>query len=133
VTARRVNADACRRNLAAFGNHDTRNRFGELLCTPKYQRFIVPTPSLVQTVAVAGDRDPRLRIDTEWTDSNGDRDRFIERHAGGIVVTHQLRGVGAVDVIHRDPQLIVELAAIVNADDGGWKSFAAKSASRMNL
>ena len=43
--------------------------------------------------------------------------RFIERHTDGIAIMHQLRGVCSVDVVHRDPELIVELTAIVHTHD----------------
>ena len=34
-----------------------------------------------------------------------------------VLFAQQRRGVGAVDVVHRDPQLAVELAAVVHPDD----------------
>ena len=53
------------------------------------------------------------------------------RHSRRVLVFDQLRGVGAVDVVHRDPQLAIELAAVMHADnDAGGDSVAARSASR---
>ena len=46
-----------------------------------------------------------------------DFERVLERHAPRIPVPNQLCGVGAVHVVHRNPQLAVELSAIVNGDD----------------
>ncbi len=39
------------------------------------------------------------------------------RHADRILVAQQARCVGAVDEVHRDPQLPVELASVVDAHD----------------
>ena len=39
------------------------------------------------------------------------------RHPVGITVVQQAAGVGAVDVVHGDPQLAVGLAPVVHADD----------------
>ena len=41
------------------------------------------------------------------------------RHAVGMTLAQQVRGVGAVDVVHGDPQLTVVLAAVVHPDDVG--------------
>jgi hypothetical protein len=38
-------------------------------------------------------------------------------HPGRVAVFDQLRGVGAVDVVHGDPELTIELAAIMHRDD----------------
>ena len=41
------------------------------------------------------------------------------RHSGGIPAAQQFGGVGSLDVIHRQPQLSLEFAAVVNTDDVG--------------
>ena len=46
-----------------------------------------------------------------------DLDDFPGRHTGGITLAQQPPGVGTVDVVHRDPQLPVELTAVVDTDD----------------
>ena len=45
--------------------------------------------------------------------------RVVRWHPGRIPVPQQLRGVSSLDVVHCDPQLPVELAAIVHLDDVG--------------
>ena len=42
---------------------------------------------------------------------------LVRGHAVGIPLAEQPARVRAVDVVHRDPELAVELAAIVHADD----------------
>jgi len=44
---------------------------------------------------------------------------LVEWHAVRVAVLEHLRGVGAVDVVHRDPQPAFELTAIVQAHDVG--------------
>jgi hypothetical protein len=44
---------------------------------------------------------------------------FSGRHAIGELSFHQLPGVGAVDVIRRDPQPPIEFAVVVHTDDVG--------------
>lgn len=46
-----------------------------------------------------------------------DRDHLGRRQTGPVAVPQQLRGVGALHVIHGDPDLTVVLAAVVDADD----------------
>ena len=41
----------------------------------------------------------------------------MDRHAVLVALFHQPGRVGALDVVHRDPELTVEFAAIVDADD----------------
>lgn len=54
-------------------------------------------------------------------------------HPGRVLIFHQLAGVGAFDVVHRDPQLAIELAPIMYPDDmrmpqrGGQVGFAVES------
>ena len=36
-----------------------------------------------------------------------------------VAVAHQPRSIGALDVVHRDPQLTVVLAAVMDRDDVG--------------
>ena len=56
----------------------------------------------------------------------------LYRHPGRVAVFDQLCGVGAVDVVHGDPELTIELAAIMHRDDvrvpqrGGQVGFALK-------
>jgi hypothetical protein len=57
-------------------------------------------------------------------------------HPGRALVFHQLRGVGALDIVHRNPELAVELAAIVHRDNirmpqrRGEIGFAVKSLAK---
>ena len=39
------------------------------------------------------------------------------RHSVALRIGDQMRGVGALDVIHRDPDLSVVFAAVVHTDD----------------
>jgi hypothetical protein len=50
-----------------------------------------------------------------------DGQRFVGGHTGRIAVARELCGVGAVDVVHRDRQLVVVLATVVHTDDVGMK------------
>src|SRR6202041_3762456 len=52
-------------------------------------------------------------------DGADDLERQRLRHSRGIPAAQQLGGVGSVDVIHRQPQLSLEFAAVVNTDDVG--------------
>ena len=52
-------------------------------------------------------------------DGGDDLDRFGQGHPVGVTFAHVSRGVGAVDVVHRDPQLPLVFAAIVQSDDVG--------------
>ena len=52
-------------------------------------------------------------------DRGDDRGDHVQGHACGISLGHQAAGVGAVDEVHRDPQLAVVFAAVVHADDMG--------------
>ncbi len=50
-------------------------------------------------------------------DRRDDLDDIGFGHPGRIVAAQQLSGVGALDVVHRDPQLPFVFAAVVDADD----------------
>ena len=66
-------------------------------------------------------------------DRGDDRTDVVVGHAAMEAVPHQPGGVGALDVVHRDPQVTVELAAVVHRDDvrmpqrGGQIGFAIES------
>ena len=66
-------------------------------------------------------------------DRGDDRTDVAVGHAATGAVPHQPGGVGALDVVHRDPQVTVELAAVVHRDDvrmpqrGGQIGFAIES------
>ena len=72
---------------------------------------------VVQCVSNSGDNGPHIRY----------------RHTGRVAVFHQSRGVGALDVVHRNPQVAFKLAAIMHANDvrvpqrRGQVGFALKS------
>jgi hypothetical protein len=53
------------------------------------------------------------------SDGPDDGRHLVEWHAVRVAVLEHLRGVGAVDVVHRDPQPAFELTAIVQAHDVG--------------
>ena len=61
------------------------------------------------------------------------------RHSGRVAAAQQLRGVGSLDVIHRQPQLALVLAAVVDADDvrmpqlGGEVRFAAETLPELEV
>ena len=42
---------------------------------------------------------------------------LFDRHSGGVSVGKNAGTVDTVDVVHRDPQLALELTSIVDADD----------------
>ena len=44
---------------------------------------------------------------------------ILGRQTAAAVIAEQLRRVGALDEVHRDPQLAVVLAAVVHTDDVG--------------
>lgn len=44
-------------------------------------------------------------------------EHVTHRHAGRIVLRQQSAGVRALHIIHRNPQLPIEFATVVNADD----------------
>ena len=50
-------------------------------------------------------------------DRGDDPDHLVRRHAVRVLLLQQARRIGALDVVHRDPQLALELAAVVDADD----------------
>jgi hypothetical protein len=50
-------------------------------------------------------------------DRGDDLDDHVRRHAFGIGIGEQLSCVSAVDVVHRKPQPVLELAPVVEADD----------------
>lgn len=58
-----------------------------------------------------------VRVVEGFGDGGDDFDRLGQGHSGGVPLAHVSSGVGAVDVVHRDPQLPLELTAIVQADD----------------
>lgn len=49
---------------------------------------------------------------------DADLGNLIGGHTGWIPISQKSGGVGAVNEVHRDPQLPVALAAVVNANDG---------------
>ena len=53
------------------------------------------------------------------SDSGDDLEHLGFRHPGWIPAAQQLGGVGSLDVVHRQPQLAFEFAAVVDADDVG--------------
>ena len=54
---------------------------------------------------------------TVITNTGDDFEHLVHRHARRITLLDQPVGVGAIDIIHRNPQLAVEFTAIMNADD----------------
>ena len=82
--------------------------------------------SLVCVVERAGDR-------------CDDGAHVVFRHPIRIQGFHQLSRVGALDVVHRDPQLTLELASVVHADDvrmkerGGQVGFAVEPAPKFGV
>ena len=58
-----------------------------------------------------------MRIVERTGDRRDYRCYLICWHTSRIPVTQQARCVGSVDVVHRDPQLAVELASIIHAHD----------------
>ena len=50
-------------------------------------------------------------------DGLDDGAHLVDRHAVLIALLYQPGGIGAVDVVHGDPQLTVEFAAVVHTDD----------------
>jgi nitroreductase len=65
-------------------------------------------------------------------DGGGDLHYFISWHASRVPLPQQATAIGPVHIVHGDPQLAVELAPVVQADDLGVKQVAARSASRLN-
>src|SRR6478672_7799450 len=57
---------------------------------------------------------------------------LLDWHPGGVTAGEEARRSLTVDVVHRDPQLAVVLAAVVHADDMRMPSVEARSASRLN-
>ena len=53
------------------------------------------------------------------SNSGDDLEHLGFRHPGWIPAAQQLGGVGSLDVVHRQPQLALELAAVVDTDDVG--------------
>jgi NAD(P)H-dependent flavin oxidoreductase YrpB (nitropropane dioxygenase family) len=53
------------------------------------------------------------------SDGRHDVECILERHPARVAIAHQVGGVGAVDVVHGDPQLAVNLATVVHADNVG--------------
>ena len=79
-----------------------------------------PRPAGEQDVGwfdVAVQQPTPVRVVQRGGDRADDLDRLLARHARGITLPDQPPGVGAVDEVHRDPQLAVDLAAVVHADD----------------
>src|SRR5271166_217124 len=64
------------------------------------------------------------------SDCGDDLEYLGFRHPGWVPAAQQLGGVGSLDIVHRQPQLSLELAAVVDADNVG--NSAARSASRLN-
>jgi hypothetical protein len=60
-----------------------------------------------------------VRVIEGTGDGRDDRGYFTCRHACGVAIPLQAGGVRAVDVVHRDPQLSVVLASVVDAHDVG--------------
>lgn len=60
-----------------------------------------------------------MRIVQRARDRVHDGAHLVDRHALGVALLDQPRRVGALDVIHRNPQMPVEGAAVVDADDVG--------------
>jgi hypothetical protein len=46
-----------------------------------------------------------------------DCERLIGRHPSWVAITNELCSIGAVDVVHRYPQLIVVLASVMHPND----------------
>ncbi len=63
----------------------------------------------------------------------------VYRHPVLILGFHQLSRIGALDVVHRNPQLILEVASVVHADDmrmkqrGAQVGFAVKPAPEFGI
>ena len=50
-------------------------------------------------------------------DRRNDLNDLCFRHSGRVLAAQQLRGVGSLHVVHRDPQLPFVFTAVVDADD----------------
>lgn len=60
-----------------------------------------------------------VRVVQRTRDRLHDGTHFVDRHALGVALLDQPRRIGALDIVHRDPQMPVEGAAVVDADDVG--------------
>ena len=68
---------------------------------------------------VAVQQSALMRIVQRVGDGTDDREGLGPRHSGLVAAAQQFGGVGPLDVIHRQPQLTFEFAAVVDADDVG--------------
>ncbi len=66
---------------------------------------------------VAVQQSALMRIVQRVGDGADDRESLGPRHSGRVAAAQQFGGVGSLDVIHRQPQLTFELAAVMDADD----------------
>ena len=58
-----------------------------------------------------------MRVIERVGDGRNDLDDIGFRHSGGVLLAQQFGRVGPLDVVHRDPQLPLVFAAVVDADD----------------
>src|ERR1700710_1132482 len=58
-----------------------------------------------------------VRVVQSLRNGSDDPDHLVWRHAVGVALLKKSSGVGALHVVHRDPQLVVELASVVDTDD----------------
>ena len=71
----------------------------------------------VRRLDVAVQQAPAVGVVECGGDTGDDVAYVVYRHPGRVAAFEQLRGVGAVDVVHRDPEVTIDLAAIVHRDD----------------
>ncbi len=64
----------------------------------------------VQQAAVVG-------VIERTRDGADDVAHLVDRHAVRVALFHQPAGIGALDIIHGNPELTVEFAAVVDSDD----------------
>ena len=74
-----------------------------------------------------------VRVVERARDGGDDGADVLDGHPLAVALLDQVRRVGALDVVHRDPQLALELAAVVHRDDvrmpqrGGQVGFPVES------
>ena len=66
---------------------------------------------------VAVQQSAGMRVIQRVGDRRDDLEHLLRRHPGAVPTSQQVRHVGALHILHRKPQLPVELATIVDTDD----------------
>lgn len=60
-----------------------------------------------------------VRVVQRAGDRRHDLDGLVDRHPGRLTLGQEMRRVHPIDVVHRDPQLAVELTSVMHTDDVG--------------